>query len=317
MSTFTKWLRKYAGSIVSAIGTILLAILTYGDLGELFTEQYWHNVGGNLSSISALSFGLVMIQVSIKQGISEQALSAGLNTKETKDKYIEHKGLLNKNRTKYVYLPYFLSMRNARETKIKKREFLSDNDFKTEADLMKSGNKKLIKKYLAIKINITADSIKWSTTDIVYKKNGRIEKLDEYRKRRAIRSIASGIIFMFATTLITGGMFLANADIPFWQKTIKLFTYIFVIAITVIGDIGKNYEKGAFGVPNELDEVNNIWKEFELWVVPEWVVKEVEETSQSKNHMTMLSDDILRLPPPPSMENIEENNDGREDSINT
>lgn len=51
--------------------------------------------------------------------------------------------------------------------------------------------------------------------------------------------------------------------------------------------------------------------------MPEWVVKEVEETSQSKNHMTMLSDDILRLPPPPSMENIEENNDGREDSINT
>lgn len=298
MSKFTIWLRKYAGSIIAAVGLVLLAIVTYGDMGELFTEQYWANVGGNITSIGAISIGLVMIQVSIKQGVSEQALSAGLNTKNTKDKYEEHKTLISRNREKYVYLPYFLSMRNKRETKLKKREFLSDNDFTSERALMTSGNKKFIRKYKSIKVNITASSIKWSTTDIVYQKNGRIEKLEDYRKRRAIKGLISGIFFMFATTLITGGMFLDPAEIPFWQKTIKLFTYIFVIAITVVSDIGKNYEKGAFGVPNELDEVNNIWREFEIWQIPEWVVKEVEKSSQSNDHMAMLDEDVLKLPAP-------------------
>lgn len=299
MSKFTLWLRKYAGSIMSVIGFVLLAILTYGDLGELFTEQYWQNVGGNLTSIGALSVGLVMIQVSIKQGISEQALSAGLNTQTTKDKYLEHKSLINKNRERYVYLPYFLTMRNARETKIRKREFLADNNFTSERALMLSKNKKLIKKYNAIKINVTADSIKWSTTDIVYQKNGRIEKLDAYRRRRAIRGVISGIVFMLATTLITGGMFLDPAEIPFWQKTIKLLTYAFVIMISAIIDIGKNYEKGAFGVPNELDEINNIWKEFEAWEVPSWVIEEVEKNSQSQEGVAMLDEDVLKLPAPP------------------
>ena len=81
---------------------------------------------------------------------------------------------------------------------------------------------------------------------------------------------------MFAATLVTGGLFLDVADIPFWQKIVKLLTYLIVIFITVIFDIGKNYEKGAFGVPNELDEINGIWKEFELWEVPKWVIDEVE-----------------------------------------
>ena len=290
MSKFTLWLRKYAGSIISALGFIILAILTYGDLGELFTEKYWQNVGGNITSIGALSIGLVMIQVSIKQGISEQALSTGLNTKNTQDKYIEHKDILKRNQERNVYLPYFLSMRNVRETKMKKREFLADNDFKSEQALMLSGNKKLIKKYKSIKVNITSDSIKWSTTDIVYQKNGRIEKLSAYRKRRAIKGIVTGIIFMFATTLITGGMFLDVNEIPFWQKTLKLITYVFVIGITAVMDIGKNYEKGAFGVPNELDEINAIWKEFELWDVPLWVKEEVEK-NQNQDYISKLDNE--------------------------
>lgn len=280
MSNFTLWLRKYTGSIISALGFIILAILTYGDLGELFTEQYWQNVGGNISSIGALSIGLVMIQVSIKQGISEQALSVGLNTKNTQDKYIEHRDILKRNQARNIYLSYFLAMRNERETKLRKREFLSDNSFSSEHALMISGNKRLIRKYKSIKVNITVDSIKWSTTDIVYQKNGRIEKLEAYRKRRAIKGLVSGIILMFATTLITGGMFLDMNEIPFWQKTVKLITYAFVIGMTAILDIGKNYEKGAFGVPNELDEINNIWKEFELWEIPTWVIEEVERNQQ-------------------------------------
>ena len=316
MSRFTLWLRKYAGSIISALGFIILAILTYGDLGELFTEKYWQNVGGNITSIGALSIGLVMIQVSIKQGISEQALSTGLNTKNTQDKYLEHKDILKRNQERYIYLAYFLSMRNIRETKMRKQEFLADNDFKSEQALMISGNKKLIKRYKSIKVNITADSIKWSTTDIVYQKNGRIEKLSAYRKRRAIKGIISGIVFMFATTLITGGMFLDTNEIPFWQKTLKLVTYAFVIGITAVMDIGKNYEKGAFGVPNELDEINNIWKEFELWEIPAWVKEEVEK-NQNQGCLLKISDE-------PEVNQVEQNeivemeeNNERKETVDT
>ena len=280
MRNITVWLRKYIGLLVSIFGTILLSVLTYGDLGELFTEQYWQNVGGNITSIGALSIGLVMIQVCIKQGLCEQALSAGLNTPDTTKKFDEHKVILNRNRERMIYLPYFLSMRNKRETKQKKVEFLNDNDFTCEKNLYLSGNKKLIKKYKSININITSSSIKWSTTDIIYSKNGRIEKLEEYRKKRTKSAIIQGFLFMFATVFITGGLFLDPAEIPFWQKTIKLLTYFLAIAITVIPGISKNYEKGAFSVPNELDEVNNIWREFELWTVPDWVKKEIEDNNE-------------------------------------
>ncbi len=271
------WFRKNIGMIVSAVGLILLVILTFGNLGELFTEKYWENVGGNLSSITALTIGLVMVQVAIKQGVSEQALSAGLNTETTKNKYREHKNLLEFNREKAIFLPFFLNIRNKRETERRKKEFLIDNNFTSEQMLRLSNNKRLIKKYDRIKTNITPDSIKWSTTDIVYNKYGRVEKLDEYRKKRAIKSIVISILAMIGSALITGGLFLDPAEIPFWQKLIKLLGHIITMAIMVVFDVTKNYEKGAFSVPNELDEVNNIWKEFQLWVVPEDIKKEVEQ----------------------------------------
>lgn len=297
MSNFTSWLRKNIGSIVSTIGLILLVIITYGEMGELFTEKYWQNVGGNISSISALSIGLVLIQTSIKQGVSEQALSAGLNTETTKNKYTEHKAILKRNQEKQVYLPYFLSIRNARETKRRKREFLSENDFKNEKMLRLSNNKKLIAEYDRIQTNITVDSIKWSTTEIIYNKNGRIEKLETYRKKRLIKSIIVGFVWMFGTTLITGGLFLDKANIPFWQKTIKLVTYLISIAMSVVFDIGKNYEKGAFGVPNELEEINGIWEEFEKWEVPEWIVREVEDNEKEDkfNDCEIKIDESIKL----------------------
>ena len=276
------WLRKNVGLIVSSVGLALLVILTFGDMGELFTDIYWQNVGGNISSIGAMTVGLVMIQVTIKQGISEQALSKGLNTEHTKQKYHEHREIIVKNREKSIYLPYFLQIRNKRETRRRKQEYLIDNNFTSEKMLMLSNNKKLIKGYQKICTNITADSIKWSTTEIIYNKNGRIEKLDVYRKKRALKAIISGIIMMFATTLVTGGLFLDVADMPLWQKVVKLFTYLIVIFITVVFDIGKNYEKGAFGVPNELDEINGIWKEFELWEVPQWAINEVENQNNEE-----------------------------------
>lgn len=276
MNQITKWLRKNIGLIVSIIGVVLLVILTFGDMGELFTEKYWENVGGNLSSISALTIGLVMIQTTIKQGVSEQALSAGLNKDDTQKKYTEHKTIRKDCREKEIYLPYFLDIRNKRETRRRKREFLVDNNFTSEKKLFESGNQKLIKKYNQIQINITADSIKWSTTEIVFKKNGQIEKLDTYRKKRAVKGFLTGVAWMLGATLITGGLFLDTAEIPFIQKVIKLFSYFLTIAFSVVFDICKNYEKGAFGVPNELEEVNGIWEEFKQWQVPEWVVKDVE-----------------------------------------
>lgn len=274
-----KWLRKNVGIVISIIGLILLVVLTFGDMGELFTEEYWKNVGGNISSISALTIGLVLVQVAIKQGVSEQALQTGLNTESTKKKYEEHKIIISKCREKSIYMPYFLSQRNERETKRRKQEFLIDNNYTSEHMLMLSGNKKLIKHYKKIKTNITVDSIKWSTTEIVYNKSGRIEKLDTYRSKRTIKAVILAFIMMFATTLIAGGLFMDVADIPIWQKIVKFITYLITMAIMVVFDISKNYEKGAFGVPNELDEVNSIWKEFEDWQVPKWVIEEVERNS--------------------------------------
>lgn len=283
MNRITSLIRKNIGIIVSIIGLALLVILTFGDMGELLTEEYWKNVGGNLSSISALTIGLVLIQTSIKQGISEQALSAGLNTTNTTEKYKEHKKLIKDNQEKHVYLPYFLAIRNKRETRRRKREFLVDNNFTSEKMLRASGKTRLIKAYDAIQTNITVDSIKWSTTEIVYNKNGRIEKLETYRKKRLVKGLITGFVFMIATTFITGGLFLDTAEIPFWQKVVKLVTYLIVIALSVLFDIGKNYEKGAFGVPNELEEINSIWEEFASWEIPSWVKKEVEDNEKQEN----------------------------------
>lgn len=286
MNIVTIWLRKNIGLIVSVIGIILLVILTFGNMGELFTEQYWENVGGNLSSISALTIGLVMIQTTIKQGVSEQALSTGLNRTETLVKYSEHKNIRKVCRDREIYLPYFLDIRNQRETRRKKREFLIDNNFTTEKALFDSKNKKLIRHYKQIQINITADSIKWSTTEISCKKNGQIEKLDVYRKKRAVKGFVTGVIWMLGATLITGGLFLDTNQIPITQKVIKLVSYFLTIAFSVVFDVCKNYEKGAFGVPNELEEVNSVWEEFRDWIVPDWVVKEVEFNNLPPTHPT-------------------------------
>lgn len=286
---FTTWIRNYIGYIVAFIGTILLVILTYGGLGELFTDEYWENVGGNLSSISALTLGLLMIQVSIKQGLSEQALSAGLNTKETKDKYTEHKDIRKKCNDKQIYLPYFLQIRNERETKRRKREFLVDNNFKNEASLFSNGNWLQKHKYNKIRTNITVESIKWTTTEIVYTKNGAPEKLDKFRTKRAIKGVFVALISLIGVAFITGGLFLDKAEIPFWQKTVKLLTYFISIGLTVIFDVLKNYEKGAFGVPNELEEINGIWEEFFKWSIPEWVKNEVALIEKEQ------VDDVLKL----------------------
>ena len=81
-----KWLRRNIGVIVSSVGMLLLVVVTFGDMGELFTEKYWRSVGGNITSIGAVTLGLVLIQYSIKQGVSEQALSTGLNQPRTVEK---------------------------------------------------------------------------------------------------------------------------------------------------------------------------------------------------------------------------------------
>ena len=57
------------------------------------------------------------------------------------------------------------------------------------------------------------------------------------------------------------------------EKVVKLTTYVISIAIGSFFSIIKEYEKGAFGVPNDLDEINEIWTEFGKWEVPQWVLR--------------------------------------------
>ena len=277
---FTAKLRKYVGTIVAVIGFILLCIITFGDLGEIFGEQYWHNVANNLTAIGFMSVGLVCIQTAIKQGLAEQALQRGLNSERTTEKYDEHKKAIKDNIDRMLYLPYFLQIYNKRHTKLRKREFLVNNNFNSEKMLYLSGNKKLIRQYERILTNVTAVSIKWSTIDIVYDKNGRIMTLDEYRKKRLVKGLALSFMSMIGVTFLTGGLFFTPSGEPLWQKFVKLFVYILSIAITSIFVVIKEYEKGAFGVPNDLDEINQIWYEFSRWDVPEWVQTEVDNLNK-------------------------------------
>lgn len=273
-----KKLRKNIGTVIAALGFLLLCVVTFGDLGEFMTENYWKNVVGNLTSIGFLSLALTLIQISIKQGLAEQALQSGLNTEHTTKKYDEHKALIVKNTERTMFLPYFLETYNKRHTILKKREFLIDNNFTSEkalfADVKK--NKKLITKYNDIKILITAGRIKWATTDITYNKYGQILTLQEHRANRIGKAMIMSVVFMLGVTLLTRGLFFDGASEPIWQKFVKLGTYILCIAMGSIFNIIKEYEKGAFGVPNDLDEINEIWTEFSKWTIPTWVLEEVE-----------------------------------------
>lgn len=246
------------------------------------TDKYWENVLTNITSISFLAVSLSLIQVSIKQGLAEQALQNGLNTENTTNKYNEHKAIIKKNTEKMIFLPYFLEIYNKRHTTLKKREFLVDNNFTSENSLLNSKKRKLIKMYNDIKVIMTARSIKWSTTDIVYNKYGQIATLQEHRAKRISRAILSSIMFMIGVTLLTKGLFFDESGEPIWQKIIKLLTYIISIAIGSIFSIIKEYEKGAFGVPNDLDELNQIWNEFTTWEIPDWVKAEIDVLNEKE-----------------------------------
>ena len=277
-----KVLRKNIGTIIAGFGFALLCILTFGDLGEILTEKYWINVYENLTSIGFLSVSLTMIQVAIKQGISEQALQKGLNTENTANKYKEHRDIIKENSSRIVYMPYFLQIYNERHTMLRKREFLIDNNFKTEKELYASKNKKLIRKYKKLRVYLTVPRIKWATTDIIYNKYGQILTLSEHRAKRTLKGILSGFVFMAGVALLARGLFFEESNIPLIEKFIKLLSYVIVIAITSILPLIKEYEKGAFGVPNELEEINEIWKEFKSWIVPKWVIDEVESLNKKE-----------------------------------
>lgn len=270
-------IKKNIGAIAAVIGFVILTIMIFGDVTKIMTEEYWQNVLENIYGISAISIGLVLVQYTIKQGISEQALSIGLNTEKTKSKYDEHNILVKKNTSRNIYLPYFLDEYNRRETKRRRQEFLVNNNYSTETKLLLSKNKKLIKAYRKIHTCISAASIKWSSTEIVYKKDGKIEQLHEYRARRARTGIIKAVFLFVGTSLITTGIIAENLQTSIMDKFIQLAVYVLVIAASVIFEVGKNYEKGKFGVPNELDAVNGIWREFESWTVPQWVRDEIEE----------------------------------------
>lgn len=282
---FINMLRKNIGTIVAMMGFILLSIITFGDLGEIMTKEYWLNVKNNLTSIGFMSISLTMIQVTIKQGLGEQALQRGLNTENTSNKYKEHKNLIQKCNEKILYLPYFLQIYNERHTLLKKREFLANNGYVSEELFLRSAKKSAKKKYDKLRVCITMSSIKWATTDIVYSKNGQIETLADHRRKRIAKGILLSLIFMIGATFITQGLFFnGNNTIPLWQKFVKLLSYVVTIALTSVLAVIKEYEKGAFSVPNELDEINEIWVEFKNWEIPNWVLKEVEELN-NKNEV--------------------------------
>lgn len=276
----TNILRKNIGIIITIIGFLLLCVITFGDLGEVVSTEYWQNVAENLTSISFMTIGLTLIQVSIKQGLAEQALQRGLNSEKTAETYEAHKSVIKECNDRIIYLPYFLQIYNKRHTGLRRKEFLVNNGFVSEATLYASNNKKLIKKYRQIIVNVTAASIKWSTVEIVYNKNGRITTLNEHRAQRIRASIISSFVSMIGVTFLAGGLFFAPSEEPLWQKFVKLLTYIMAIAIGAVFTVVKEYEKGAFGVPNELDEINQIWYEFKTWEIPEWVIEEVTKLNE-------------------------------------
>lgn len=253
----------------------MLCIITFGDLGEVVTADYWQNVANNLTSISFMTVGLTLIQVSIKQGLAEQALQRGLNSEKTAETYDAHKTAIKNCNDRMIYLPYFLQIYNKRHTSLRRQEFLVNNGLYSEKDLYNSDDKKLIRKYRRIKVNITAASIKWSTVEIVYNKEGRIITLNEHRAQRIRASIISSFASMIGVTFLAGGLFFVPSTEPLWQKFVKLLTYIMAIAIGAIFTVVREYEKGAFGVPNELDEINQIWHEFKTWEIPQWVIEKV------------------------------------------
>lgn len=273
---FMSVLRKHIGTIIAVFGFFLLCVLTFGNLGDLITEEYWRNVKENLTSIGFLSISLTMIQVAIKQGIGEQALQRGLNTDKTAEKYLEHRDLIKTCTDRMIYLPYFLQIYNDRHTKLRRREFIVDNNFKSEEQLFQSGDRMKIRKYKKIRVSITATNIKWATTEIVYDKNGRIVTLGEYRIKRTIRALIQSSLIMIGVTFLTRGLFFDGSNVPLWQKFVKLATYVISIAMSSIFSVIKEYEKGAFGVPNELEEINEIWTEFQNWNIPQEIVAEVE-----------------------------------------
>ena len=277
-----KKLRDNIGTIIASFGLTLLCVLVFGDLGEIMTEKYWENVLKNLTGLGFMSVALTMIQVSIKQGVSEQALQKGLNSENTTAKYTEHRKLIKDNTERHIYLPYFLSIYNERNTLLKKREFLVDNNFKTEQALFLSKNWRLIRKYKSIRVYLTASRIKWATTDIIYNKYGQIITLAEHRARRTIRGIVMGLIFMIGVTLLTNGLFAEETTVKWYEKLITLGTFIVVISITSVLSIIREYEKGAFGVPNELEEINGVWNEFAAWIIPQWIIDEVEGLNKQK-----------------------------------
>ena len=281
-----KLIRRNIGTIVAAIGFSLLCIITFGNLGEIATAQYWLNVRENFTSIGFTTLGLTMIQVTIKQGISEQGLQRGLNTEEATKKYKEHRELIKNSAEKIMYLPYFLQAYNDRNTLLKRREFLVNNGYSSEKALFASGRRRVIRKYRHLRVALTTSRIKWATTEICYNKHGQIMTLSEYRTKRIVWAVITSLLMMVGVSFLARGLFFTESSEPLWQKFVKLLGYVLAIAVGSITEVVKSYEKGAFGFPNELEEINEIWREFQSWAVPEWVKREMEMLENNNKEVT-------------------------------
>ena len=275
-----QFLRRNVGTIIASIGFLLLTILTFGNIMEIMTDEYWQNVKANLTAIGFTTISLTMIQVTIKQGLGEQALQRGLNAPQAEAAYTSHRDLVHSCIEKTRYLPYFLLAYNKRETLLAQRNFLCANGYTCEEALLTSTDKNMIRTYKKIRIQIRAKDIHWSASEIKYDKLGRIETLAEHRIKRASIGAVSALVSMIALTFLTRGIFFESSGTSLGEKFLRLGMYVLSIALTSILPVLREYEKGAFGVPAELEDINKIWLEFKEWPVPTWVVEEVENMIQ-------------------------------------
>jgi hypothetical protein len=273
-----KKIRENIGIIISCFGFFLLTILIFGDVTQIHTRGYWVEVYQNLVGYTLFSFAVTLLQVAIKQGIGEQALRTGINSPETITAITEHRKLIKGLKHKESYLPFFLEVYNERETKCRRNRFLYENLYKTEIELLDSKKKRIIKKYLRIRTAMRVSDLRWVTNEIKFDKFGRFETLTIHRKARLIFGLITAVVLSVFMLLISDKLFPNITAENIGQKIFKLFIYVVVIGFNeVFIDAPKEYEYGKYTIPVLLENINNIWLEFEQWKIPPELLDDLEQ----------------------------------------
>ena len=95
-----------------------------------------------------------------------------------------------------------------------------------------------------------------------------------------ISGIITAVILSIVLLLISDKLFPNITADNIWQKMFKLIVYIFVIGFNeILIDMPKEYEYGRFTIPLILDDINEIWAEFEHWKIPPELLDDLEQES--------------------------------------